>query len=84
VVYGKVYGWSKNDYGQLGDGTMTASTVPVQVQGLRSGATAVTVSTHHVCAIVKGAVYCWGTGPSGQLGNGTRDYSTVPVTVAMP
>jgi hypothetical protein len=43
----------KNDYGQIGEGAMTASTVPVQVQGSRSGATAGSVSKQNACAIAK-------------------------------
>jgi alpha-tubulin suppressor-like RCC1 family protein len=87
VVDGRVYCWGANTYGTLGNntsGTSTHSNVPVQVQGLTSGATAVSCGTSFSCAIVNGRATCWGRNDSGQLGDGTAVDSVVPITVALP
>ncbi len=60
VVNGAAYCWGANDMGQLGDGTVTDSPVPVQVQGLTAGVQAVAAGKNLSCAIVEGKVYCWG------------------------
>ncbi len=82
---GKVYCWGYNNYGQLGNGTTTQSTVPVAVDtsGVLAGKNVTDVSAggYHVCVVAGGAVYCWGYNAFGQLGNGTTTNSSVPVAV---
>lgn len=74
--------WGNNNYGQLGDGTTTTSTVPVTVSGLSSGVTSIAVGENHACATLSdGTIRCWGYNSLGQLGDGTTTNSTVPVTV---
>ncbi|MCE1174657.1 MAG: putative Ig domain-containing protein, partial [Propionibacteriales bacterium] len=78
---GGVKCWGSNVVGQLGNGTTTSSVDPVQVNGLTSGATALTVSEEHACALLSsGEVQCWGQGTSGQLGNNAAANSSTPVT----
>jgi Regulator of chromosome condensation (RCC1) repeat len=63
---GGVRCWGNNDEGELGDGTTTSSEVPVQVQGLTSGVTSVSVGTSGACAVTAGGgVVCWGVLSSG-------------------
>jgi len=88
---GAVECWGSNMDGQLGNGSFTDSAVPVQVSGITSGATAVSVGipssgdtgipNTSACAITAGgAVQCWGANSLGQLGNGMTLRSAVPVT----
>ncbi|MCK9901458.1 RCC1 repeat- and reductase domain-containing protein, partial [Frankia sp. Cpl3] len=80
---GTVWAWGLNDAGQLGNGTQTNSTVPVQVAGL-TGIRAIAASTSPLgtagvgYALRRdGTVWAWGLNDAGQLGNGTQTNSTV-------
>ncbi len=73
--------WGANSFGQIGNGVITNQTSPVQVTGLTSGVTDVSVGVSHTCAIVNGAVKCWGENTNGKLGNGTLTSVRVPTQV---
>ena len=86
---GVAYCWGDNSSGQLGNGTLSNSAMPVLVSGALSFAT-ISAGKQHTCGItgspttspaVGGALYCWGDNSSGQLGNGTTVNSAVPVAV---
>jgi alpha-tubulin suppressor-like RCC1 family protein len=70
---GSVSCWGFNNYGQLGNGGTTSSSIPTLTSSLGAGRTAVALSSGaaHTCAILdNGSVSCWGANYFGQLGNG--------------
>ena len=76
---------TSNNYGQLGDGTLTDSVTPAAVSGLPSAATAVVAGYWYSCALMANeTVTCWGEGDYNELGNGSGTDSSLPVTVVEP
>jgi len=83
---GAAYCWGKNSDGQLGNNTVTSSSVPVAVStsGVLAGKTLtqVTAGNDLTCALDStGLAYCWGDDTRGQLGNNSTTTSPVPVAV---
>jgi cysteine-rich repeat protein len=75
--------WGANDSGQVGDGTESARSAPVDVAGLSSGVAAVSAGSGSVCAVLEtGQVRCWGENYDGQLGHDSSLFeSPLPVDV---
>ncbi|HQN77474.1 MAG TPA: hypothetical protein PLP45_04185 [Syntrophales bacterium] len=87
---GTVWGWGKNEFGQLGDDTVTDRWTPVQVKGpggagFLTGVTAVAAGWLHSAALRSdGTVWAWGCNGSGQLGDDTMTDRWTPVQVKGP
>ena len=79
---GSVSCWGAGTEGQLGSGSFSNTTVPVSINSLGNGRTAVAISLgeFHTCALLdNGQVSCWGSNSHGQLGNGGGNNQTSPV-----
>ncbi len=76
--------WGSGTRGQLGNGTFSSSTTPVNVSVGSTGMKIVTRTNFgdHFCGLnSSGAAYCWGWNAGGQLGDGTRTDRNVPTAV---
>lgn len=90
-VGGEVYSWGSGDYGSLGRGSTTASSVPVAVTTSgtpMAGEKIIKISAgpnYSVALSDDGSVYTWGGGwsgnPVGRLGDGSNTQRLVPVAV---
>jgi alpha-tubulin suppressor-like RCC1 family protein len=83
---GHVYDWGYNGFGQLGNGTTTDSSTPIQVT-LPGGVSPIAVAAGQYMTETlasNGNVYAWGDGAMGELGNGkvTNQKSPIQVNVA--
>ena len=84
---GTVWAWGDNRFLQLGDGTTTDKTTPVQVLGVDgsgylTGVTAIAAGSAHSLALKSdGTVWAWGSNSHGEFGNDTTISSSTPVQV---
>jgi hypothetical protein len=77
---GTAYCWGSGAAGQLGNGGLNDSSIPIQVSVPGSGVTQISTGDLFACAVnTDGALYCWGGG--GFLGDGTGNASSTPVQV---
>ncbi len=77
---GALYAWGLGTDGQLGNGTTTSSSTPVQVS-LPPGVVPVAVAAgddHSLALGSNGTLYAWGYNGYGQLGNGTKTTARYP------
>jgi len=84
---GAVYAWGDNDNGQLGDNTTSQRLVPIQVGGLLSGKTVISIASGYSCSAAvtsDGAIYTWGYNGYGQLGDGSNLQRQLPSAVVLP
>lgn len=80
---GTARGWGTNGFGELGNGTTTATATPTLVTGL-AGATAINSAkggSHSSAIKSDGTLWSWGYNWAGQLGDGTTINRSTPVLV---
>lgn len=90
TTLGYAYCWGANGYNQLGDGSGTQRSFPVQVKGVNgtgvmTGVTAITSGGSnygHTCLIANEAAYCWGSNDGYQVGDGTATNRAYPTAVS--
>jgi alpha-tubulin suppressor-like RCC1 family protein len=76
-----IWCWGRNDFGQLGNGTTTRASSPVQA-GTATGWASVTTEGSTTCATkTDGSLWCWGLNYKGQLGIGSTAKRTTPTRV---
>lgn len=79
--------WGANLRGQLGNGALMSSPIPVPVRHFdpqNNPALIVSSGGAHSCALTaNGAVQCWGANNEGQLGNGTNIDSPEPSSAVL-
>jgi alpha-tubulin suppressor-like RCC1 family protein len=73
---GTVWSFGSNGSGQLGDGTGTSRSTPVQVTGLTGVVQIGAGSVYSAALKSNGTVWCWGSNSVGQLGIGSLSPAT--------
>lgn len=77
----KLWGWGNNYNGQLGDGTTTERTRPIQI---KTETKFTQVSAEDRCSLAidsEGNLWSWGNNNYGQLGDGTKTKKITPVQI---
>jgi alpha-tubulin suppressor-like RCC1 family protein len=70
VTDGGLFAWGQNSNGQLGDGTLRNSSVPIAVKfpNTVTAVNSAAAGTSHSLAVTNGGLYAWGSDLAGQLG----------------
>jgi len=78
---GTLWAWGYNASGQLGDGTRTDKSSPVQVGALTDWKQVACGYDHSTCVKTDGTLWSWGYNASGQQGQGNITDRSSPVQV---
>ena len=80
---GRSWGWGYNNFGQLGDNSITSRLTPVSVVGAVKTFCQISAGANHNLAIDRtGRVWSWGLNANGQLGDNSITSRLTPVSVA--
>jgi uncharacterized repeat protein (TIGR02543 family) len=85
---GQVLVWGQNNYGQLGDGTLSGVNSPVEITaffGLTEGESIIMVEAgmyHSMALTSTGRLFMWGRSNYGQVGMGVLDNQLVPYDIS--
>jgi alpha-tubulin suppressor-like RCC1 family protein len=81
---GTVWVWGVNQFGELGNGTLTTNPTPMQVSGLSNVTLFAARDYHSMARKADGSLWAWGSGDQGELGDCQFALSTRPVQVMLP
>lgn len=76
---GSIWGWGKNDMGQLGDDTTTLRNAPVQVVDIGDARGIAVADTWSLALRNDGSIWGWGDNDNGQLLDKTKTQRHYPV-----
>lgn len=77
---GTLWAWGRNNYGELGDGTLINKNTPTQI-GTDTDWKMVASGTSSFAIKTDGTLWAWGDNSSGQLGDGTMTNKLVPTQI---
>ncbi|MFH1230569.1 MAG: hypothetical protein V1709_03640 [Planctomycetota bacterium] len=77
---GTLRAWGRNDFGQLGDGTIVNKNVPTRITGANWSAIA-SAQIYTIALKSDGTLWAWGANRYGQLGDGTIVNKNVPTQI---
>ena len=78
---GNLWGWGKNSYGQLGDGTTEDKRSPIKIKAKAKFKQIAVGSAYSFAIDEEGNLLAWGYNGYGQLGDGTTTDKTSPVQI---
>ena len=78
---GKLWAWGRNDYGQLGDGTLFNRLRPTQITALTNWVSVSGGADHSLATTTDGKLRGWGRNAIGQLGDGTTTDHIAPTQI---
>ena len=78
---GTLWAWGSNSMGQLGDGTTTTRSTPVQIGSDTNWQSIATGQDHSLAIKADGTLWTWGSNYHGQLGDGTTIERHSPVQI---
>ncbi|UJR81104.1 RCC1 domain-containing protein [Sandaracinus amylolyticus] len=85
---GEAWCWGANERAQLGNGTTSASSEPVEVTVADAPVRAMAAGGAHTCALIGASapyrIECWGSNSRGQLGVDPTNPAPVPSGVIVP
>jgi Secretion system C-terminal sorting domain/Regulator of chromosome condensation (RCC1) repeat len=78
---GTLWAWGHNLSGQLGDGTLTDRSTPVQIGTATNWQKIASGDLHSLAIKTDGTLWAWGFNSSGQLGNNSTTNSLIPIQI---
>ena len=79
---GTMWSWGRNNYGQLGDDTLTQRNSPVSVVGgFADWISASAGNIHNLGVRANGSLWAWGSNTNGRLGDDSTTNRSSPVSV---
>ncbi|NII29780.1 T9SS type A sorting domain-containing protein [Pseudoflavitalea sp. X16] len=78
---GKLWAWGRNEYGQLGDGTLFGRLAPRQITAITNWVSVSGGASHSLATTADGKLRAWGHNNTGQLGDGTTTDHIAPTQI---